>query len=89
MGQLYGSFDENTHEWRDGVLANMIRVCSKMNDSSLKWVLFDGPVDTLWIESMNTVLETWEFGVYSITKYCVNKFWIFADASLSIFSNTA
>ena len=26
--------------------------------------------------SVNTVLETWEFGVYSITKYCVNKFWI-------------
>eukprot|EP00939_MAST-03C_sp_MAST-3C-sp1_P000013 g13.t1 len=57
MTQLYGSFDENTHEWRDGVLANMIRQCTKQQNSDLKWVVFDGPVDTLWIESMNTVLD--------------------------------
>ena len=57
MSQLYGSFDSNTHEWHDGVLAKMIRELSSDRTSRLEWVHFDGPVDTLWIESLNTVLD--------------------------------
>jgi dynein heavy chain len=57
MGQLYGESDANTHEWRDGIVPNIVRECSKRDDRVNKWVLFDGPVDAIWIESMNTVLD--------------------------------
>ena len=55
--QLYGTFDKNTGEWTDGVLAVMYRNVSKDLSGRKNWILFDGPVDTLWIESMNTVLD--------------------------------
>lgn len=55
--EMYGKFDESTHEWSDGVLAKIMRNVSKDSSPSYKWVLFDGPVDTLWVESMNTLLD--------------------------------
>eukprot|EP00882_Tetradesmus_deserticola_P020245 GHRQ01021832.1.p1 GENE.GHRQ01021832.1~~GHRQ01021832.1.p1 ORF type:complete len:149 (+),score=47.74 GHRQ01021832.1:87-533(+) len=55
--ELYGSFEEATHEWRDGVLARLMRTACKDESPDQKWILFDGPVVTLWIESMNTTLD--------------------------------
>ncbi len=57
MDQMYGFVDPQTTEWQDGVLAKLVIECTKDSSADLHWVYFDGPVDALWIENMNTVLD--------------------------------
>lgn len=57
LNELYGWVDHNSMEWSDGVLSTMMSRLCKDESLDQRWMILDGPVDTLWIESMNTVLD--------------------------------
>ena len=39
------------------MLSTVFRACATDEKPIDKWIVLDGPVDTLWIESMNTVMD--------------------------------
>ncbi|KAK7929355.1 hypothetical protein WMY93_005750 [Mugilogobius chulae] len=57
MGELYGEVNNLTLEWIDGLMALSVRDAVSDTTDDHKWVICDGPVDALWIENMNTVLD--------------------------------
>lgn len=57
LGQLYGQYSQLTGDWKDGIGSAICRRALEACEGARQWVIFDGPVDPLWIESMNTVLD--------------------------------
>jgi len=57
MNELFGCTNVMTNEWTDGIVAKLIRDHVAEVTETKKWFIFDGPVDALWIENMNTVLD--------------------------------
>jgi dynein heavy chain len=57
MGELYGENNPMTQEWCDGLASTILRDYAAEDTSVRKWTVFDGPIDALWIENMNTVLD--------------------------------
>ncbi|XP_065644391.1 dynein axonemal heavy chain 2 isoform X2 [Hydra vulgaris] len=57
LGELYGEFNLQSNEWTDGILSSVMRNTCSDEKPDEKWIVFDGPVDTLWIESMNSVMD--------------------------------
>lgn len=57
MGELYGEVNPISQEWHDGLASKIMREAALETKEDKTWVVFDGPVDALWIENMNTVLD--------------------------------
>ncbi|KFH07428.1 putative dynein-1-alpha heavy chain, flagellar inner arm I1 complex [Toxoplasma gondii VAND] len=57
VNELYGRFNIQTLEWTDGILSAIVREVCQDTRLTHKWIILDGPVDPLWIESMNSLLD--------------------------------
>jgi len=57
---LYGVLDGTTMEWTDGVFTSILRkiLANQKGESSRRhWIVFDGDVDPVWAENLNSVLD--------------------------------
>ena len=55
--ELYGFINLSTRDWVDGLFSSLLRDMSIIETPHNKWVVLDGDIDTMWIESLNTVMD--------------------------------
>ena len=55
--ELYGFINMATRDWVDGLFSSLMRDMSNIETPHNKWLVMDGDIDTMWIESLNTVMD--------------------------------
>eukprot|EP00066_Takifugu_rubripes_P027828 XP_011617094.1 PREDICTED: dynein heavy chain 9, axonemal [Takifugu rubripes] len=55
--ELFGIINPATREWKDGLFSNIMRELANISHSGPKWIVLDGDIDPMWIESLNTVMD--------------------------------
>ena len=55
LGELYGAYNPVSNDWKDGLASKLVREAMADDSNSMKWLVFDGPVDAVWVENLNTV----------------------------------
>uniref|UniRef100_A0AAV2JYC3 AAA+ ATPase domain-containing protein n=1 Tax=Knipowitschia caucasica TaxID=637954 RepID=A0AAV2JYC3_KNICA len=55
--ELFGIINPATREWKDGLFSSIMRDLANVSHSGPKWIVLDGDIDPMWIESLNTVMD--------------------------------
>ncbi|KAI5736150.1 hypothetical protein M8J76_000441 [Diaphorina citri] len=55
--ELFGIINPSTREWKDGLFSCLIREQAQSTGDGPKWMVMDGDIDPMWIESLNTVMD--------------------------------
>ncbi|XP_073817376.1 dynein beta chain, ciliary-like [Musca autumnalis] len=55
--ELFGVVNQATREWKDGLFSITMRDQANLGGTGPKWIVLDGDIDPMWIESLNTVMD--------------------------------
>uniref|UniRef100_A0A8C3IDJ0 Dynein axonemal heavy chain 11 n=1 Tax=Chrysemys picta bellii TaxID=8478 RepID=A0A8C3IDJ0_CHRPI len=55
--ELFGFIHHATREWKDGLFSSLLREQANITQDGPKWIVLDGDIDPMWIESLNTVMD--------------------------------
>ena len=85
--ELYGVLDPDSRDWTDGLLSKIFKEANQPPNEESKpekrWIIYDGDVDAIWIENMNSVMDDNKILTLSngdrirLLKHCLMLFEVF------------
>ncbi len=85
--ELYGVLDPDSRDWTDGLLSKIFKEANQPPNEDSKpekrWIIYDGDVDAIWIENMNSVMDDNKILTLSngdrirLLKHCLMLFEVF------------